>query len=136
VSGTGPIAPGGIQGVVYVVDLDRMTRFYAEVLGLEVVEHEPGDVATLESGAVTLSLVRIPDEVAAEIVIADPPARREDVALKLSFPVASIARAREAAAAAGGIVDDPDHEWEFRGNIVCDGHDPEGNVVSLRAPQR
>lgn len=135
-SGTGPIAPGGIQGVVYVVDLERMTRFYAEVLGLEVVEHEPGDFATLESGAVALSLVRMPDEWAAEITLTEPAERREDVALKMSFPVASIGAARQAAASAGGIVDNPDHEWEFRGNVVCHGQDPEGNVISLRAPLR
>lgn len=130
-----PAVPrGGIQGVVYVVDLERMTTFYADVLGLEVVEHDPGDFVTLESGDVTLSLVRMPDAWAAEVEIADPPERREDVALKMSFPVASIAAARATAAAAGGIVDDPDHEWEFRGHVVCHGHDPEGNVISLRAP--
>jgi catechol 2,3-dioxygenase-like lactoylglutathione lyase family enzyme len=130
-----PAVPaGGIQGVVYVVDLERMTSFYADVLGLEVVEHDPGDVATLESGDVVLSLVRMPDEWAAAVEVGDPPTRREDVALKMSFPVASIAAARAAAAAAGGLVDDPSTEWSFRGNVVCHGHDPEGNVISLRAP--
>jgi catechol 2,3-dioxygenase-like lactoylglutathione lyase family enzyme len=130
-----PAVPrGGIQGVVYVVDLERMTTFYADVLGLEVVEHDPGDFATMESGDVALSLVRMPDEWAAEVEITDPPSRREDVALKMSFPVASIAAARTAAAAAGGLVDDPSTEWAFRGDVVCHGHDPEGNVISLRAP--
>ena len=127
-------SPDGIQGVVYVVDLERMTRFYADVLGLVVVESEPEDFATLESGAVALSLVRMPDAWADEITITDPPERREDVALKMSFPVQSLTAARAAAAAAGGIVDNPDTEWDFRGHRVCHGHDPEGNVISLRAP--
>ena len=131
-----PVAPGGIQGVVYVVDLDRMSRFYAGVCGLAVVESEPGDFVTLAAGEVTLSLVRVPDEAAAEILLTDPPTRREDAALKLSFPVTSIAAARAAAAPAGGIVDNPDLEWEFHGLVVCHGHDPEGNVVSFRAPSR
>jgi catechol 2,3-dioxygenase-like lactoylglutathione lyase family enzyme len=128
------VRAGGIQGVVYVADLERMTAFYADVLGLEVVEHDPGDFATLESGQVTLSLVRMPDAWAAEV--SGTTERREDVALKMSFPVESIGDAREAAAAAGGIVDDPDTEWEFRGLVVCHGQDPEGNVISLRAPRR
>lgn len=124
----------GIEGVVYVVDLERTSAFYATVCGLEVVESEPGDFVTLAGGDVALSLVRVPDEIAEAYPVADPPERREDVALKMSFPVASIEGARAAAAATGGIVDNPETEWDFRGHRVCHGHDPEGNVVSFRAP--
>lgn len=124
----------GIEGVVYVVDLERTSAFYAEVCGLQVVESEPGDFVTLASGDVALSLVRVPDAVAEAYPVAVPPERREDVALKMSFPVASIEAARAAAEATGGIVDNPETEWDFRGHRVCHGHDPEGNVVSFRAP--
>jgi hypothetical protein len=54
--------------------------------------------------------------------------------VKLAFPVASIAQARAAAAGLGGQVDPLEREWRFGANKVCDGHDPEGNVLQLREP--
>jgi predicted enzyme related to lactoylglutathione lyase len=126
--------PPGLSGVVYVLDLDRMAAFYAAVCDLEVVERVDGDFATLETPSLSLSLVQAPSWLADEIVLTDPPQRREDAALKFSFPVASLSAVRELAAQYGGIVDNPETEWEFRGCRVCHGHDPEGNVVSFREP--
>jgi hypothetical protein len=37
------------------------------------------------------------------------------------------------AAARGGRVLPVDREWEFAAHRVCDGVDPEGNVVQLRS---
>jgi hypothetical protein len=31
-----------------------------------------------------------------------------------------------------GAVNPPDQEWSFNGITVCDGLDPEGNVVQFR----
>ena len=36
------------------------------------------------------------------------------------------------AARFGGELDPPKHEWEYRGYRVCDGLDPEGNIVQFR----
>ena len=131
---SGSTWPPGLSGVVYVLDLDRMTAFYEAVCGLSVVDRADGDFVTLETPTLSLSLVQAPAWLAAEFVLSDPPERREDAALKLSFPVASLARARELAPGLGGLVDSPDSEWEFRGMRVCHGQDPEGNVVSFREP--
>ena len=60
------------------------------------------------------------------------PVRRADTPIKLVFTVASIEAARVLAAARGGQIDLPEREWQFREFRVCDGHDPEGNVVQLR----
>jgi hypothetical protein len=131
---TGSTWPPGLSGVVYVVDLDRMASFYEAVCDLLVAERADGDVVTLETPALSLSLVQAPSWLAEQIVLTDPPERREDAALKLSFPVASLARVRELSPQYGGLLDDPGTEWEFRGCRVCHGQDPEGNVVSFRQP--
>jgi len=121
--------------VVYAKDLKRVSHFYAELAAWPVAEDEPGHVV-LQSPAFQLVVVAVPPAIAARIAIASPPARREDTAIKLCFPVASLAAARSAAARLGGGLLGPEREWEFRGSFVCDGHDPEGNVIQVRAGSR
>lgn len=125
-----PFAAGA---VVYAKHLSRVGDFYRTVMGLAVA-HAEADHLVLESPAFQLVVVAIPEHLAAGIVIDSPPQRREDTAVKLIFPVPSIADARAAARSLGGELNGPEREWEFQGCRVCDGHDPEGNVVQVRAP--
>ena len=125
-----PAFRGG--AVVYACDIERVGAFYAAVADLGVVSRAPDHVA-LERDGHRITIVAIPDAIARTITIDDPPARREETALKLSFPVADIAAARAIAAARGGVIDPPEREWEFRGERMCDGHDPEGNVIQVCA---
>jgi predicted enzyme related to lactoylglutathione lyase len=127
-----PVTAGA---VVYARDIGRVSRFYAALAELPIVEDEPGHVV-LQSPAFELVVVAVPPAVAARITIASPPARREDTAIKLCFPVPSLAAARTTAARLGGALLGPEHEWAFHGAIVCDGHDPEGNVIQVRAAAR
>lgn len=117
--------------IVYAKDLQRLVRFYAAVADLEIV-HEVADHAVLESETYELVVVAIPAATAARIVIAVPPLRRENTALKLSFLVDSLADARVVAKEAGGDLDPPAKEWSFQGMRVCDGCDPEGNMIQVR----
>jgi predicted enzyme related to lactoylglutathione lyase len=117
--------------IVYAKDIARVSQFYAAVTGLEIV-HEMADHVVLESETHELVVVAIPAATAARIVIATPPVRRENTAFKLSFLVDSLAEAREAARAAGGELNPPEKEWDFQGLRVCDGCDPEGNMIQLR----
>ena len=117
--------------IVHAKDIARVARFYAEVADLEVV-HEVADHIVLESETFELVVVAIPAATAARIVISTPPARRENTAFKLTFAVASLAEARAAAQAAGGELNPPAKEWDFQGMRVCDGCDPEGNMVQVR----
>jgi predicted enzyme related to lactoylglutathione lyase len=117
--------------IVYAKDIQRLARFYAEVADLEVM-HEVADHVVLESETHELVIVAIPAATAARIVIATPPVRRENTAFKLSFAVASLADARAAAKAAGGELNSPEKEWDFQGLRVCDGCDPEGNMIQVR----
>ena len=121
--------------IVYAKDTRRLARFYAAVADLEIV-HEVADHVVLESETYELVIVAIPAATAVRIVIATPPVRRENTAFKLSFLVESLAEARIAAQDAGGALDPAAKEWDFQGLRVCDGCDPEGNMIQLReAPE-
>jgi len=117
--------------VVYAKDLQRLVRFYAGVCGLPVVDAGP-DHALLQSESCQLVLHALPEAIAAEIEITTPPQRREEQAIKLCFAVRSIAAARAQAPGLGGQIDGSEREWMFQGCRVCDGQDPEGNVIQLR----
>lgn len=119
--------------VVYAKDLAGVAAFYASVAGLVVVANEP-DFVVLTGTHQELVVVQIPDHIAESIEVETPPVRRADTAVKLFFPVASLAAARAAAVGLGGVVDPVEREWTFRGATRCDGHDPEGNVIQLGEP--
>ena len=117
--------------VLYAKDLRRVCAFYASVFGL-TVDHADDEYAILESPMFQLVVLAIPLSIAASIEIADPPRRREDTPIKLVFFVPSISAARSDVAYFGGELNALAREWEFQGHRVCDGHDPEGNVIQLR----
>ncbi|MED5620281.1 VOC family protein [Ideonella sp. BN130291] len=127
--------PCQAAAVVYVKDLRAMSRFYAEAVGLQVVEEAPGHVV-LESSGFQLVLVAMPEHIAQQVHIATPPVRREETPIKLCFFVPGIAAVRERALACGGEMNAAQREWVFQGHRVCDGHDPEGNVLQVRGPVR
>ena len=118
--------------VVYAKDIARVSQFYSHVVGLPITLRET-EFVVLQSLTFQLVVVAVPSEIAAQITIETPPVRREDTAVKLCFSVSSIEAAREEAAMWGGQLNGSEREWEFQGSHVCDGHDPEGNVIQVRA---
>jgi len=116
---------------LYAKDISKVGCFYAKVAGLQVTHEEQGHIV-LESEAFQLVVVAVPRKVAASIHITQPPQRRENTAVKLVFPVASLHAARETAQSYGGQLNNPEREWLFQNSRVCDGQDPEGNVVQFR----
>jgi len=121
--------------VLYVKDVERVAAYYAAVLGLQPGDRDD-DHVVLESPQSQLVVLRIPKAIAASIEIAVPPVRRTRTPVKLVFFVPSLAAARVSAGAFGGVVDPVETEWMFQGFKVCDGHDPEGNVIQLREDTR
>lgn len=119
--------------VIFAKDIASLARFYTALLSMAVVHSEP-DHTVLESSELQLVLHGIPTHIADSFVITSPPERRTDTAIKLFFAVEDLAQARATATRLGGALNDPDQEWEWktRGVRVCDGHDPEGNVLQLR----
>jgi hypothetical protein len=75
---------------------------------------------------------RIPRDWAAPADVGAPPVRRATAPFKPVFFVPSLVGARVAVEAHGGVMNSPDKEWSFNGARVCDGLDPEGNVIQFR----
>jgi predicted enzyme related to lactoylglutathione lyase len=119
--------------VLYAKDVNHVAAFYSAVLGFETAGRDEEHVL-LESRAFQLVVLRIPSDIASTISIAVPPVRRADSALKLVFFVPSIAQIRASAESRGGVLNGTEKEWLFNGWKVCDGLDPEGNVIQFREP--
>lgn len=125
---------GRAGAVVYVKDLARASAFYATLLDDEPPRTNETYVVLDTPACQVVLLATV--EAARFVEIDGPPTRRTETAVKLVFPVDSIARVRAAAVALGGLVDPVADEWHFESEAVCDGHDPEGNVVQLREVSR
>lgn len=125
-----------LRAAIYAKDLNRLADFYAALLDLTVIDREPGEFACLApaDAVFELNVVAVPAAIAAQIVISDPPERREATPIKLSFVVSDLAATRKRARDLGGILDDAPTEWTWRGTSRCNGVDPEGNVFEVFAP--
>jgi catechol 2,3-dioxygenase-like lactoylglutathione lyase family enzyme len=129
-----PVMTHVAGSVVYCLDLARMRAFYVGVGAMEPLDDGPGFVVLGLEG-VELSLVQAaPDAVAEMGPLPEPAPRRVDNPVKVVLPVDSLAVARATAPGLGGLVDPEDCTWSFRGGRICDGQDPEGNVVAFREP--
>ncbi len=117
--------------VLYAVDPIHVAPFYEAVAGFTRGESSAGYVL-LQTGSEEIDIVRVSAEIAEGIVLSDPPEPREDNPIKPTFNVESIEAARAAAVGTGGEIYPVEHEWEFRDHIVCNGVDPEGNVIQVR----
>ncbi|MDB5968831.1 MAG: hypothetical protein JWQ90_1281 [Hydrocarboniphaga sp.] len=117
--------------VLFAKDVTRIARFYEEIVPMSVT-HVESELIVLDSADFQLVVHGIPAKIARSIDITSPPALRENAAMKLIFPVASIEAARAKAKAFGGGLHPRKKEFEARGFRACDGYDPEGNVVQFR----
>lgn len=114
--------------VVFVADVERLTRFYQSVAEMRVVVADDRH-AVLEIDGFQLVVHALPPQ---ESPQRTPLVVREDTYVKVCLPVDSIAAARERAQQLGGRIRPSSDEWEARGFRACDGHDPEGNVIQVR----
>jgi catechol 2,3-dioxygenase-like lactoylglutathione lyase family enzyme len=121
--------------VLYAKDVDRLASFYSTVLGLSEANRDH-DHVVLESPGFQLVVLQIPHEIAKAIEITVPPARRATAAVKLVFFIPSLDDVRASVEACGGVMNPVDTEWSFQGFTVCDGLDPEGNVIQFRSLTR
>jgi predicted enzyme related to lactoylglutathione lyase len=117
--------------VIYAKDAVRVSEFYGAVLEADAL-HREGQYVIVETPECHLVVLAIPARIAAGIEIASPPARRTETPIKVAFPVSSISRARAVAGELGGQIDSVEQQWRFGDDTVCDGQDPEGNVLQLR----
>lgn len=117
--------------VLYAKDMNRVATFYAALAGLAETQRER-DFVVLERDGFQLVIVAAPEAIAAQITIGKPPRRREDTPIKPVFVVSGIDAVRAAVVEHGGCIDATERAWSFGPWRVCDGCDPEGNVLQLR----
>jgi len=120
------------QGMVlFAKNKKRVSAFYRATLGLRAVESETSH-DLLRGAGYEIVVHAIPPKFAAGIEITKPPAPRERAAIKPTFVVKSLAKARDAATKTGGSLQPDSAIWHFHGYSVLDGMDPEGNQVQFK----
>ena len=118
------IKPGA---VIFTGNHKRLAKFYEAMTRL-AVRFTDDNISVLGSETFELVIHSLP----AEPDVSEPPVAREDSYIKPFFPVASLAEARERAAALGGQLQPRNEEWEARGFRACEATDPDGNVIQFR----
>ena len=117
--------------VVFAKSKKLVSAFYQQTLGLDVIESDSSH-DLLRNQAYEVVVHTISRKYAAGITIAKPPEPRDETPFKPTFVVASLAQVRSAAEATGGYLKPEAGAWHFRGHVVLDGWDPEGNIVQFK----
>ena len=113
--------------MLFVKELDRMTAFYRDVLGLQTVEETRlADWVEFRGDGVRFSLHAIPAAIAAGIQIDSPPRPREQSSAKLTFAVQNVDATLKKIEQMGL----PLLQRPWGGTEAVD---PEGNVFALSA---
>lgn len=120
--------------VVYAKNKKRVSAFYQQTLGLSVEESEPSH-DLLRGAGCEMVVHAIPRKYAAGIKLSRPPQPREETPFKPTFVVPDLEAVRRAAKKAGGHLQPAERSWRYRGCVVLDGWDPEGNVVQFKQPE-
>ena len=115
-----------VSAVLFAKDLQRVSDFYVEALGLQRSAADDHHVA-LDCRGFSLIVHQIPQALIHESEPLFP--RREEASLRLTFPVNDIATARQRAATYGGHIDPTPPAWAEANAFL--GHDPEGNVFKI-----
>jgi predicted enzyme related to lactoylglutathione lyase len=116
------------EAILYVRDLDLLTRFYRDCIGLEEVE-TGADHSGLRADALILWLVRRRQPRKGEAIHGGPARKRSEVPVKLAFEVPTLDGAADPIERLGGTASGTD--WDFAGYRRRDAIDPEGNVIQL-----
>ena len=117
--------------VVFAKNKKRVSAFYQQTLDLDLAETATShDLLRVHGYEVVVHT--IPRKYAASMRITKPPVPRQDSPFKPTFVVVSIEAVRSAAQATGGYLKPDSGAWHFRGHVVIDGRDPEGNIVQFK----
>lgn len=112
--------------MIFAKDMARMTAFYRDGIGLDLVEDRSNEWWTeFQAGPALLALHKIPSEIAEGIEISSPPRARSNTPIKLIFETADLEASRAHLIEHGAVMFEP-QPWG-----ACDGLDPEGNVFQI-----
>ena len=120
------------RAVLFVKDMEHMSRFYSEALAMTPTGEASEDWQVLASGSVELALHGIPAPWRDEIVISDPPEVREGAPTKLVFYVPDLDTAEAQLVNAGAVMLGGGNANPADGPVIrLDFADPEGNVLQV-----
>jgi predicted enzyme related to lactoylglutathione lyase len=119
-----------VSAVLFAKDARRVATFYFEVFGFAVRSSDEFH-SRLDCGGFELLVHQIPEDLAKDITVTNPPARRERGAIRLDYPVDNLANARRRAKQLGGRIDDDPPAWSEGDASFFLGFDPEGNVFGV-----
>ena len=122
-----------VSAVLFAKNLDRVASFYRDAIGFDCVQCS-ADHWQFDCRGFGFTVHRIPTALAQSIVTSQPPQRRADASLRLSFPVIDTAAVRASARLLGGQIDDAPPPWAARSADTFLGCDPEGNVFLIEGP--
>jgi predicted enzyme related to lactoylglutathione lyase len=117
--------------VVFAKNKKRVSAFYQQTLGLAIEESAPSH-DLLRGNGYEVVIHAIPRKYAASITIARPPLPRDDTPFKPTYVVPDLEAVRTAVLHTGGYLKPMEMAWRFRGCVVLDGWDPEGNIVQFK----
>ena len=116
---------GLVGAMLFVKDLDRMTAFYRDVIGLQPVEETRLENWVEFTGdGVRFSLHAVPSAIATEIHIDSPPRPRQQSSAKLTFAVRNVDATLKRIEQMGLPL--LQHPWGDTEAV-----DPEGNVIAI-----
>jgi predicted enzyme related to lactoylglutathione lyase len=121
-----------VRAVLFVKDLQRVAAFYAQALGM-AVKTSDADHSVLSCRGFELVVHQIPQHIAVNIVIEQPPKRRVSAAIRLDYPVRDLADSRRMARSLGGDIDERPPQWADATTNLFFGYDCEGNQFGVSA---
>jgi predicted enzyme related to lactoylglutathione lyase len=119
-----------VSAVLFAKDARRVATFYFEVFGFAVRASDEHH-SRLDCGGFELMIHQIPEDLAKDITVSNPPERRESGSIRLDYPVNNLANARRRAKQLGGRIDDEPPAWADGDMSFFLGFDPEGNVFGV-----
>lgn len=120
------VATSSVRGVLFAKDMQRVAGFYQQAIGMKELDRGD-DHARLANGGFELIVHQVPEHIAREIRIDDPPTVRVSGAFRLDYVVASLEDSRRIARSLGGDIEESPPPWADSQVNFFLGHDPEGN---------
>jgi predicted enzyme related to lactoylglutathione lyase len=117
--------------VIFAEDKGKVSSFYQCVLGLTVIESASSHDLLSGSGYEIVVHVRS-DVDSTPVASSATPEPRSETPIKPIFTVSDFAQLRAVVIAEGGALLPLEQSWKYRGCVVLDGWDPEGNVLQFR----
>jgi hypothetical protein len=119
-----------LSATIYAKNFPAMVDLYRGLLNAEVID-EGDSFCTMAGPEFSLTVAKIPSEIADTFEISLPPLPREDAAIKLSIPVEDLSAARRLIRTHGGVDDEERSPWVWNDVAHLNVTDLEGNVLEL-----